>query len=116
MALLLGIVTFVAVAVIGIVSWMYFSVEDNQEVVRQRIEAVRKAEQQSVISVDLQLLRNELYSSVPLIHRVLLKLTWSGELNDYVAQAGVKTTLGKLLLMSAVCGLGGYVLTARFTG
>ena len=65
MALLLGIVTFVAVAVIGIVSWMYFSVEDNQEVVRQRIEAVRKAEQQSVISVDLQLLRNETLQQRP---------------------------------------------------
>ena len=115
MALLLSALTFLAVAVIGVAGWLFFTFDSTQDVVRQRIEAVRKAEQHGEISVDLQLLRNEMYSSVPLVHRILMRLTWSRWLNDFIAQAGMKTKLGKILLLSAVCSLGGYVVTIRLT-
>jgi tight adherence protein B len=116
MAFLLSALTFIAVAVICLAGWMFLTFDSTQEVVRQRIEAVRKAEQHGELSVDLQLLRNEMYSSVPLVHRILMQLAWSRWLNEFIAQAGMKTTLGKIVLLSGVCGLSGYVLAARLTG
>lgn len=115
MALLLSALTFMAVTVICMAGWLFFTFDSTQEVVRQRIEAVRKAEQHGEMSVDLQLLRNEMYSSVPLLHRILMRLTWSRSVNDFIAQSGMKTTLGQIVLLSGVCGLGGYVLTDRLT-
>ena len=115
MALLLSALTFLAVAVICLAGWLFMTFDSEQDVVRQRIEAVRKAEQHGEVSVDLQLLRNEMYSSVPLFHRILMRLTWSRWLNDYIAQSGMKTKLGKILMLSAVSSLGGYVLMERLT-
>ena len=115
MALLLSIVTFVAVAVVAILIWVFLSYDTEQEVVRQRIEAVRKAEQHGEISVDLQLLRNEMYSSVPLIHRILMRLSWSRSLNDFIAQSGLKTRLGTILTLSAICSLGAYLVVEQLT-
>lgn len=110
MAVTLGILTFVAVAVLAIAAWLFFSFDTDQEVVRQRIEAVRKAEQHGEISVDLQLLRNEMYSSVPLVHRILMRLSWSHQLNDFIAQSGLKIRLGTLLLLTGICFFGGYLI------
>lgn len=115
MALTLGILTFVAVAVLAIAAWFFFSFDTDQEVVRQRIEAVRKAEQHGEISVDLQLLRNEMYSSVPLVHRILMRLSWSHELNDFIAQSGLKTRLGTILLLSGICFFGGYLVVDQLS-
>jgi tight adherence protein B len=114
-ALLLAILTFVAVGIVGIAVWLFVSFDTQQEVVRQRIEAVRKAEQHGEISVDLQLLRNEMYSGVPLIHRILMRLSWSHQLNDFIAQSGLKTRLGSLLMLSGVCCLGGYLIVSQLS-
>jgi tight adherence protein B len=114
-ALLLSILTFIAVAVVAIALWFFFSFDTQQEVVRQRIEAVRKAEQHGELSVDLQLLRNEMYSSVPLVHRMLMRLSWSHDVNDFIAQSGLKTRLGALLMLSGVCFLGGYLVVQQLT-
>jgi tight adherence protein B len=115
MALLVGVLTFLSVAVICIAAWLFFTVDTAQEVVRQRIEAVHKAERRGQVSVDLQLVRNELYSNVPLLHRLLMRVSWSGRLNEFLAQAGMKVKPGKILLVSAVCGLGGYLLMTPVT-
>ena len=115
MALLLSVLTFVAVGVLAIAAWLFFSFDTEQEVVRQRIEAVRKAEQHGEVSVDLQLLRNEMYSSVPLVHRILMRLSWSHELNDFIAQSGLKVRLGTILLLSGICCLGGYLVVSQLS-
>ena len=115
MALLLSILTFIAVAVVATAIWAFLSYDTEQEVVRQRIEAVRKAEQHGDISVDLQLLRNEMYSSVPLVHRILMRLSWSHDLNDYIAQSGLKTRLGTILTLSGICCLATYLIVGQLT-
>jgi tight adherence protein B len=43
-----------------------------------------------------------------------MKWTWSSRLRDFVAQAGMKTKPAKLLLISAVIGLGSYLITKMF--
>jgi len=114
MALLLSILTFLVVVTLVALIWMFVGTDANQEVVRRRMESVRKAEQRGNVSLNLKLVRDEMLSSVPALHRLLMKWTWSSRLRDFVAQAGMKTKPAKLLLISAVIGLGSYLITKMF--
>jgi tight adherence protein B len=114
MALLFSILTFLVVVTLVALIWMFAGTDANQELVRRRMESVRKAEQRGNVSLNLKLVRDEMLSSVPALHRLLIKWTWSSRLRDFVAQAGMKTKPAKLLLISAVIGLGAYLITKLF--
>ena len=114
MALLLSILTFLIVVTIIALIWMFVGTDANQEVVRRRMESVRKAEQRGNASLNLKLVRDEMLSSVPALHRLLMQWTWSSRLRDFVAQAGMKTKPAKLLMTSVVLGLGSYLITKMF--
>jgi tight adherence protein B len=66
------------------------------------------------VSLGLALARDEMLSSVPLFHRMMLHWSWSTRLQEYLAQAGLKMKVGKLILLSAVLGLGAYLLVGPF--
>jgi len=53
-------------------------------------------------------------SSVPLLNRLMMRLSWSRRLKDMITQAGMKTKPGKLLLFSGVTGMAAYVVTSFF--
>lgn len=115
MALMVGFVTFLTATAAFLALWLFFGTETNQEVIRQRLEAVRKVERRGEVTLDLKLTRDELYSSVPLLHRVMIKLSWLGRLVDLIAQAGMKTKPAKVLLLTGVTGVGGYILVLRLS-
>ena len=96
MALLLSIMTFLIVVAIIALIWMFVGTDANQEVVRRRMESVRKAEQRGNVSLNLKLVRDEMLSSVPALHRLMMQWTWSSRLRDFVSQAGMKTKPAKL--------------------
>lgn len=112
MAGILALATFLIVGIVFGIIWMLAGGGDGrqQEVVRRRMEAVRKAESRGEVSLDLKLVRDELYSNVPQLHRLLMRLPWSGRLQNFINQAGMKMKAGKFVLWSAVAGLGTYVL------
>src|SRR5580693_1871142 len=110
MALLLSIMTFLIVVAIIALIWMFVGTDANQDVVRRRMESVRKAEQRGNVSLNLKLVRDEMLSSVPALHRLMMQWTWSSRLRDFVAQAGMKTKPAKLLMTSVVVGLGSYLI------
>jgi tight adherence protein B len=112
--LLVAMVTFVFVALIIVSIWFSVGNDSTQKVVRQRMEAVRKAEKRGDIPADLKLIRDEMYSSMPMLHRALMRMSWTGRLRDYIIQAGMTTKPGKLLLTSAIAGLGAFVVVADF--
>ena len=114
MALMVGVVTFLAAAVVFLAVWMFAGNETSQDVIRQRLEAVRKADRRGETSLDFKLIREEVLSSVPLLHRLMMKLSWSGTLRDLIAEAGMKTMPAKILLLTGVCGVGGYVLVGVY--
>ena len=113
MALILSFATFVAAVILVFALWLFFVTETEQEVVRHRIEAVRKAERHGNVSLDLNLLRDEMYSSVPALHRLLMHLPWSNQLQDFVNQSGLKTKAAKILLLSGVIGLSAYLIAGQ---
>jgi tight adherence protein B len=111
-ALLLALITFVIVAIVFGIIWMIGggTGDKNQEIVRRRMESVRKAESRGEVSLDLKLVRDELYSNVPTLHKLLMRLPWSSGLQNFINQAGLKMKAGKFVLWSAVAGLGAYVM------
>jgi tight adherence protein B len=115
MALMVSVVTFLAVAIMFMAVWLFAGTETSQKVMLQRLEAVRKVEVRGgETSLDFKLMRDEVLSTVPLLHRILAKLSWAGRLQTFIAQAGMQTMPAKIFLMVAVCGVGGYVVMAAY--
>jgi tight adherence protein B len=114
MAVLIFIFTFLIVTVLLGGAWMVATADSSQDVVRRRMESVRKAERRGDVSQGLKLVRDEMLSSVPILHRVMLRWTWSTRLREYLLQAGMTMKPAKLILISAVLGLGTQFLTSFF--
>jgi tight adherence protein B len=110
MALIVAAVTFFAAAILLCGLWLFFASETQQELVRHRMDAVRKAERRGTIALDLNLLRDEMYSSVPILHRFLTRLSWTGPLQEFVNQSGLRTKAAKILLLSGVIGLSAFLI------
>ncbi|HTU36150.1 MAG TPA: type II secretion system F family protein [Candidatus Acidoferrum sp.] len=102
MPLLISILTFAVVALAFLLVWMFFEKGNSQEVVRRRLEAVRKSERRGEQSLAIDLLRDEMLSGVPAIHRVLLHWAWPTRLREFLSQAGLKLKPAELL---NICGL-----------
>src|SRR5579863_7399395 len=114
MGLLVFALTFLIVIFVFLGIWMTIGTDSKQEVVRRRMEAVRKAERRGEVSMGLKLARDEMLSSVPAVHRLMLHWQWSVRLQERIAQAGLKMKAGKLILISACLGLGTFVFAGVF--
>lgn len=115
MGTLIAILTFLVVVVLFLGVWVFASGEGAQEQVRKRMSAVHKAEKRGGdVNLGLKLVRDEMMSSVPWLHRLMLQWAWSSKLQDYLVQAGLAIKPAKLLLISAVLGLGSYLAAGYF--
>jgi len=109
MPLLLALLTFVIVMLVTLVVAGSFSGSSREKVIHRRLDAVRKAESRGG-SLELQLLRDELLSSVPVMHRLLIRWPWSFRLRDFVTQAGMETKPSVLLLWCGIVGFSTYLV------
>jgi tight adherence protein B len=114
MGILVFALTFLIVVMIVLGVWMVASGDNKQEVVRRRMDAVRKAERRGDVSLGLTLARDEMLSSVPAVHRLMMHWQWTVRLQERIAQAGLRMKAGKLILMSACLGMGTFVLFGVF--
>jgi tight adherence protein B len=112
-ALIAGL-TFMVVAVVILGIWVFASTDNNQELIRKRMNAVHKAERRGEVSLNLKLLRDEMMSSVPVLHRLMMQWSWSTKLQEFLVQAGMTTRPAKLLLISAATGVGSNFLASLF--
>jgi tight adherence protein B len=115
MGLLVFALTFLIVIVVFFGIWMMIGPDNKQEVVRRRMDAVRKAERRGEVSMGLKLARDEMLSSVPAVHRLMMHWSWSVRLQERISQAGLKMKAGKLILISACLFLGTAVIVGLFT-
>jgi tight adherence protein B len=114
MAPLLAVLTFVVVVIVFLGVWLLASTDSQQEQIRRRMESVRKAERRGGdVSLGLQLIRDEMLSGVPFMHRVMMQFSWPSRLQGLIEQSGMTVKPGKIILLSCVLGLGTYV-TALF--
>jgi tight adherence protein B len=114
MGALIAILTFLVVVVVVLGVWIAASGDDKQDIIRKRMNAVHKAERRGEVSLSVALARDEMMSSVPMLHRVMMKWSWSLKLQEFLVQAGMTTKPAKIILMSAVVGFCSYLLTGYF--
>ena len=116
MALLIAFLALVVAGIVFGLFWLFFGSTSSSEVVRTRMEAVKKAEKRGDIALDLQLVRDEMMSSVPLLNRLMMKLKWTTRLQNLITQAGMDTRPGTILLFCGVGGLSAYVIVSFLYG
>jgi len=114
MATFIFVFTFLVVAGLVFGIWVFAGSDANQERIRKRMSAVHKAERRGDVSHSLMLVRDEMLSSVPLLHRILLQWSWATKLQDFILQAGMNVKPAKILLLSGVLGFGGYLIAGFF--
>jgi tight adherence protein B len=114
MPVLLSLLTFLVVVVLFGSAWLFLESDKNQELIRQRMEAVHKAERRGDVDLGVRIVRDELLSGIPVIHQVMMKWSWSRRLKDFVMQAGIATRPAKILLISGILGLGSYVVSELY--
>jgi tight adherence protein B len=115
MGALLAVLTFVVVVIIFLGIWLLTSTDSQQEQIRRRMESVRKAERRGGdVSLGLQLIRDEMLSGVPFMHRVMMQFSWPSRLQNFIEQSGMTVKPGKIILLSCVLGLGTYVAALFF--
>lgn len=116
MALFLAALTFFIIVLVFTAALLLSEGKGQQEAIRRRLEAIEKAQSRGEVSADMELLRDELLSSVPWMNRLLLR--WSGvhRLRAFLMQAGLKTKPAKLMLLTAVLALGTFVVVQLVRG
>ncbi len=84
MVLIIALLALLVGAIVFGAFWVFFGSTTSQEVVRDRMDAVRRAEKRGDVSLDLQLVRDEMMSSVPLLNRIMMKLGWTTGLQNFI--------------------------------
>ena len=114
MAVLLSILTFLVVLGLFAIIWLFLETDKNQERIRQRMEAVHRAERRGNIELGVKLVRDELLSSIPVVNQVMMKWSWSRRFKDFVVQAGIETRPAKIVMISGISGLGSYLIAQAY--
>jgi tight adherence protein B len=111
-AALIFLIVFLAFALVSV----FMGEAKPSDVIRDRLESIQKESVVSTTARNLDLVRDELLSSIPTVNKMLVRWTWPARLQTLSAQAGMSIKPGKLVLISAVCGLIGYEATELYTG
>ena len=114
MGVLIAVLTFLVVAVVVLGIWIFASAEGNQDQIRKRMSSVHKAERRGSVDLNLQLVRDEMMSGVPWLHQLMMNWSWSATLQEFVMQAGMTMKPAKLLMVSAIAGIGSYLVAGYF--
>ncbi len=110
MAFLLASLTFLIIGTLLVAAFAVTGGGERQRVVTRRLEAIEKGRRRGSDSLELKLVRDELLSDVPALHRLLLRWSWSRRLRDFLAQAGLKMKPGLVLLLSGGLALVAYLV------
>jgi tight adherence protein B len=108
MALLIAFITFLVATAVCMLIWFSFSTDSRQEMIQRRMDAVHRAEQRGPIDLGVKLVRDELWSSVPAVNRLVMRWSWSSRFKNFVMQAGMKTRPGKILAIAGLLALAAY--------
>lgn len=114
MALLIAVLTFLLVTALLVFVWISLGRDKNQELVRRRLESVQRAEKRGEVSLSLKLVKDEMMSSVPVLHRMMMRWSWAGKLREVLVQAGMETKPGKFVLITAALTLAAYLICGYF--
>jgi len=116
MALALAGLTFlVIILVVGGVLFASTSGTAPDKIVAKRLDAIERSAKRGSESLELKVVRDELLSDVPALHRMLLKWKWADKLRNFIGQAGMRVKPGRLILLSAILGIAGFLVGNQIT-
>ncbi|MDR3674001.1 MAG: type II secretion system F family protein [Acidobacteriota bacterium] len=98
------LVFFIIVLIFGAI-YAFAGREMDGDIVRGRLEAIEKGTPFVKNALNLDLIRDELLSSIPPFNKLLVRWSWPGRLRKFIAQAGMQVRPGKITLISAAIGL-----------
>ncbi len=108
----------VFLVIVGVAAMVLYLGKENQQqkIVQRRLDAIEKGLRRGSQSLELKLVRDELMSNVPALNRLLLHWSWAAKLREFVAQAGLDIKPGKLVLLSGVLELAGFLVARELSG
>lgn len=118
----MDIVLFIFPALIAaafLIVAFYFFVSRDTDQYRKRIDDRLKQlvqERGGASQREMQLLKEELLSTVPVFHRAMIRFEIFNQLQETLRQADLKITVYRFLSYSLIAGLMGGLLTFFFTG
>lgn len=110
-----GLTFLVIILLVGGVLFASTGGPAPDKVVAKRLDAIERSAKRGSESLELKVVRDELLSDVPAIHRMLLKWKWSDKLRNFIGQAGMKIKPGRLILLSAIMGIAGFLIGSKMT-
>lgn len=114
MALALAGLTFlIIVLIVGGVLFVSAAGTAPDKVVAKRLDAIERSAKRGSESLELKVVRDELLSDVPALHRMLLKWKWADKLRNFIGQAGMKVKPGRLILLSAILAVAAFLIGTR---
>lgn len=116
MQYLVAIMTFLVVVGIAALILRLGHENQQQKIVQRRLEAIEKGMRRGSESLELKLIRDELMSSVPMLHRLLQQWRWAEKLRNFVGQAGLNIKPGTLVVLSTVLELAGFLIGRQVWG
>ena len=108
------IVVFIAVTllVLAVMSMLRRYVVDKERHVRKRLDAIQILTARHNPEIQ-QVVRDQHFSQIPLLHRWLERVNVSKNLQNIIAQANLSLTVSRLMLLMASGGVLALLLTAR---
>lgn len=111
MQLLLTALVFLITFLIFGGIYAFMGRQKEGDIIRDRLESIGKGTAATKNPLNLDLIRDELLSSIPAFNTVLTRWSWPGRLRNFIAQAGMQVRPGKITLISAVMGLAVFEVT-----
>jgi tight adherence protein B len=100
-----ALVFLVVIILVSGTIYAFAGQEKEGDIIRGRLEAIEKGPTFSKSALNLDLLRDELLSSIPTINKLLVRWAWPTRLGSFITQAGLQMRPGKLVLISGVIGV-----------
>jgi len=115
MAIILSIV--IGVAIIAVVlGFLLIGSQDKSQQIARRLAGSVPVQESFEASASAQLIRDEGLSTLPWLNRVLASWSRIDYVRNLLAQAGMDTKPGQILLMTGVVALGSYLVIHLFFG
>lgn len=111
---IISAITFFISCVVVLGVWLLLQSESSQEIVRGRIEQLRAAQNWAGMAADLKLVRDNMYSTIPTLHRLFADAPGAIRAQQYLSQAGMKTKPAKIFLLCVVTAIVTYFIAGVY--
>lgn len=108
-----ALVFLIIILIFGVI-YAFTGQEKQGDIIRGRLEAIEKGTTFGKEAMHLDLIRDELFSTIPTVNKLLVRWMWPTRLRNFISQAGMQVRTGKLMLVCAVVGMAAFEVTHLF--